>query len=236
MVESRGQGGLSVSTWIHTLSLNQTRNQSNGHYQPSHTEAPLFWHSPAFGQVFEVLSQLGPWLTLRTGLIFPQWALLWCVSPWRAWCWIPAHGWKSEREREERKKEMIHVTTELTSAVCQLLELIWRAIIIKGTVVKGCKIGFLQAKLIDCISLTKITGFSDKGNVVDLIYLVKNSFCCMGNTYWWHAEKHRYNCVIHREVRAGLPSTFSAAKEYQVWKEFRSVTSGLPERSVLHLI
>lgn len=79
---------------------------------------------------------------------------------------------------------MIHVTTELTSAVCQLLELIWRAIIIKGTVVKGCKIGFLQAKLIGCISLTKITGFSDKGNVVDLIYLVKNSFCCMGNTYW----------------------------------------------------
>lgn len=138
--------GLSVSRviWIYTMSLNQPRNQSNGHYQPSHTEAPLFCYSPAFGQVFEVLSQLGPWLTLRTGLIFPQWALLWCVSPWRAWCWIPAHGWKSERE--ERRKEVIHVTTELTSAVCQLLELIWKATIIKDTVVKGCKIGFLQAK------------------------------------------------------------------------------------------
>lgn len=234
MMESRGQGVFSVSTWTHTLSLNQTRNQSNGHCQPSHTEAPLFWHSPAFEHVFEVLSQLGPWLTLRIGFIFPQWALLWCVNPWGAWCWIPAHRWKNEREREERKKEVILVTTEATSAACQLLELIWRATIIKDTEVKRCKIGFLQAKLIGCLSLTKITGFLDKGNGVDLICLVKNSFCCMGNAYRWHAGKHRFNCVIHREVRAGLPP--SAAKEYQVWKEFRSVTSGLPEWSVLHLI
>jgi len=94
------------------------------------------------------------------------------MSPWRARHWIPAHGWKSEKGIEERKKEAIHVTIDLTSTPCQFLERIWRETIIKDIVVNGCNIGFLQAKLIGCISLLRITAFPNKGNVADSIYLV----------------------------------------------------------------
>lgn len=104
MVESRGTS-VSRVTWIHTLSLNQGRNQSNGHCQPSHTETPLFWHSPAFGHVSEVLSWLGlDWL-LELASFFPSghccgvWAL---GEPGAGF--QPTDGKAKGKEKKERRK------------------------------------------------------------------------------------------------------------------------------------
>lgn len=91
---------------ISSMSLNQTRNQSKGHYQPSHTEAPCFEWSLAFWAGLQGAEPVGALADSYNWLrFFPQRAPLWCVSPWRAQCWIPVHGWKSERGIEERKTE-----------------------------------------------------------------------------------------------------------------------------------
>lgn len=118
-----------------------------------------------------MLSQLGPWLTLITGFIFSSAGITVLHEPLESMV-LDSSPWMEKRKGNRRKKEVIHVTTELTSAACQFLERIWKETKIKDIVVNGCNTGFLQAKLTGCISSIKIAAFPDKGNVVDLIYLV----------------------------------------------------------------
>lgn len=75
---------------------------------------------------------------------------------------LDSSPWMEKRKGNRRKKEVIHVTTELTSAACQFLEWIWKETIIKDIVVNGCNIGFLQAKLTGYISSIKMLLFQTK--------------------------------------------------------------------------